>query len=131
MFRIITYTFCTHTEKRIVDMSVKSFEFTAAVQGFRVYRDIWLPYINETLKCFHELGNACDVFTVRCMKGSMIVGHLSREISRPTKCLLGRGGLLQPPFYLKMKLLLALIFLSSKQMTGFVQRRRKRTQRTR
>ena len=82
-----------HTEKRIADMRVKSFEFTAAVRGFHVYRDIWLPYINETLKCFHELGNAYDVFTVKCMKGNMIVGHLPREISRPTKCLLDRGAI--------------------------------------
>ena len=31
LFPIITYKLCMHTEKRIADMSVKSFEFTAAV----------------------------------------------------------------------------------------------------
>ena len=36
-------------------MSVKGFELTSAVTGFHVYGDIWLPYINETLKDFHEL----------------------------------------------------------------------------
>ena len=105
----------------------------------------------------------------------MIVGHLLREISRPTKYLLDRGAIvtatITPEHYRKSPLfqgelesryvitvtmiatvrghlllqryeqfvktlLLALvlqkqIFPSSKQMTGFVQKRRKRTQRTR
>ena len=82
-----------HTEKRIGDISVKSFEFTASVRGFHVCRDICLPYINQTLKCLHELGNAYDVFAIKCIKGNMIVGHLPREISRPTKYLLDRGAI--------------------------------------
>ena len=82
-----------HTEKRIGDISVKSFEFTASVRGFHVCRDIWLPYINQTLKCLHELGNAYDVFAIKCIKGNMIVEHLPREISRATKYLLDRGAI--------------------------------------
>ena len=81
-----------HKEKSIADMSVKSFEFTAAVQGLYIYRDIWLPYINETLKCLHELGNAY-VFAIKCIQGNMIVGNLPREISRPTKHVLDRGAI--------------------------------------
>ena len=65
LFRIITYTFCMHTKKRIADMNVKSFEFRAAARGLHVYRDICLPYIDETLKCLHELGNAYDVFAIK------------------------------------------------------------------
>ena len=91
LFRIITYTFCMHTKKRPADMSVKSFEFTAAVRGFHVYRDIWLPYINETVKCLHEFGNTYYVFAIKCLKGNMIIGHLRREICRPIKYLLDRG----------------------------------------
>ena len=75
-------------------MTSKSFEFTAAVRGYHVYGDIWLPSINETLKCMHELGNAYDVFAIKCMKGNRIVGHLLREISRPTKYLLDRGAII-------------------------------------
>ena len=93
LFRIITYTFYVHMEKRIAETSVKSFEFTATVRRFHVYRDIWLPYINETLKCLHELGNAYDVFAIKCIKGNMIVGHIPREISRPTKHLLDQGAI--------------------------------------
>ena len=77
-----------HTEKRIADISVKSFEFTAAVRGFHVYRDIWLPYINETLKSLHKPGNAYDVFAIKCIKGNMTVGHLPRKISTQTKHLI-------------------------------------------
>ena len=80
LFRIITYTFCMHTERRIVDMSVK---ITASVREFHVYRDIWLTYINETLKCLHELGNAYYVFVIKCIKGNLL-----REIPRQTKYLL-------------------------------------------
>ena len=49
------YTFPMPTERRIADMSVKRFEFIAAVREFHIYGDIWLTYINETLKCLHEL----------------------------------------------------------------------------
>ena len=87
LFWISTYTFFMHTEKRIADISMKRFEFTGGVRGFHIYRDIWLRYINKTLKCLHELGNAYDVFAIKCMKGNMIVGHLPGEISKPTKCL--------------------------------------------
>ena len=93
LFRIITYTFCIHTKKRLADVSVKSFEFVAAVRGFHVYRDIWLPYINETVKCLHEFGNTYYVFAIKCIKGNMIVGHLPREMSRPIKYLLDRGAI--------------------------------------
>ena len=156
-------------------MSVKSFEFTAAVRGFHVYRDIWLTYISDTLKCLHEFQNAYDVFAIKCIKGNIIVGHLLREISRPTKYLLDRGAivtatitsthyrksplfqgglgiqcvitftmiatvcghlLLQRYEQFVKTLLLALIlqkqiFPPFRQMTGFVQRRRKKTQRKR
>ena len=37
LFRIIIHTFCMYTEKRIANMSVKSFEFIAAIRGFHVY----------------------------------------------------------------------------------------------
>ena len=48
LFRIITCTFCMHTEKQITDVSVKSFEFTAVVWVFHVYQDGYL--ISEWLK---------------------------------------------------------------------------------
>ena len=76
LFRIITYTLCMHTEKRIADMSVKSFEFTAAVWWSHVYWDTWLPYINETLKCLHELGNAYDVFAIKYIKWNDIWAYI-------------------------------------------------------
>ena len=66
-----------HTEKWTADMSVKSFEFTAAVLGSHFYQNIWLPCVNEPLKCLHELGNAYDIFAIKCIKGNMIVGHPS------------------------------------------------------
>ena len=65
----------------------KSFEFTTAVRGFHVYRNVWAPQLNENLGYHHEEGNLCDIFAIKTCRrtGNEIVGHLPREISRPTK----------------------------------------------
>ena len=70
------------------------FEFTAAVRGFHVFRKIWKPVLNELLDCFHEQGNDFDYFSIKtCEKDNKkTVGHLPREISRPTKFLIDRGA---------------------------------------
>ena len=76
-------------------MSVlKSFEFTAAVRGFHVYRDIWNPDLNESLGCCHEEGNVFDIFAIKSCRltDGEIGGHLPREIARSTKYLLDRGA---------------------------------------
>ena len=41
----------------------------------------------------NELGNAYDVFAIKCIKGNMIIGHLPREISRATKYSFDRGAI--------------------------------------
>ena len=70
------------------------FEFTAAVRGFHVFRKIWKPVLNELLDCFHEQGNDFDYFSIKtCEKDNKkTVGHLPREISRPTKFLIDCGA---------------------------------------
>ena len=73
-------------------MTEKCFQFTAAVRGFHVYRSIWKPYMEEELTCDHEYGNAFDCFAIKTEKDGRIVGHLPREISRPTKFLIDRGA---------------------------------------
>ena len=76
-------------------MSVsKSFEFTAAVRGFHVYRSIWSPQLTESLNYYHEEGNSFDIFAIKAcrLRDNEIVGHLPREIARRTKYLLDRGA---------------------------------------
>ena len=71
----------------------KTFQFTAAVRGYHVFRKIWEPVIEEELKCAHEVGNEYDVFSIKTYQGSeKTVGYLPREISRATKFLLDRGA---------------------------------------
>lgn len=65
---------------------------TAAVRGFHAYRNIWKSYLNETLRCSHESSNAFHIFAIKCERENVIIGHLPREISRPTKHLLDRGA---------------------------------------
>ena len=67
--------------------SSKGFVFTAAIRGFHVYRDVWSPEENEELIGLHEERNAFDMFAIKtCRMGDRTtVGHLLREISRPTK----------------------------------------------
>ena len=70
------------------------FEFTAAVRGFHVFLKILKPALNELLDCFHEQENDFDYFSIKtCKKNNKkTVGHLPREISRPTKFLIERGA---------------------------------------
>ena len=72
----------------------RTFEFTAAVRDFHVFRKTWKPVLNELLDCFHEQGNDFDYFSIKTCKkdDNEIVGHLQREISRPTKFLIDRGS---------------------------------------
>ena len=72
----------------------RSFEFTAAIRGYHVYQKFWQPELNEGLVCIHERGNEFDAFSVKTVRAldNATVGHLPREISRPTKYLLDRGA---------------------------------------
>ena len=58
------------------------------------YRDVWKPLENEELECLFERHNLFDMFAIKTcrLEGGQIVGHLPREISRPTKFLLDRGA---------------------------------------
>ena len=71
----------------------KTLVFSAAVRGFHVYRDVWNPHENEELVCLFEANNLFDMFAIRtCKDCEKIIGHLPKEISRPTKYLIDRGA---------------------------------------
>ena len=71
----------------------RSFEFTA-IRGFHIYQKVWQPELNDTLVCIHERGNKFDAFSVKTVRAddNTIVGHLPREISRPTKVFTWQGS---------------------------------------
>ena len=68
--------------------------FSAAVRGFHVYREVWNPSESEELTCLYERNNLFDMFAIRTCRteDGITVGHLPREISRPTKFLIDRGA---------------------------------------
>ena len=72
----------------------KVFEFTGAVRGYHYYRRFWTPKTSQKLYCFYEPDNPFDVFAIKvCEEGKTEpVGHLPREISRPTKFFIDRGA---------------------------------------
>ena len=73
----------------------KTFQFSAAVRGYHVFKKTWQPTENETLNCLHEAGNEYDPFSIKtCQVGNRrkTVGHLPKEFSRATKFLLDRGA---------------------------------------
>ena len=72
----------------------RSFEFTAATQGYHVYQKIWQPELNETLVCIYERQNEFDAFNVKTVRAvhNATVGHLPWEISQSSKYLLESGA---------------------------------------
>ena len=73
----------------------KEVRFGCAVfRGFHYYRDIWDPSSYESLKCYHEINNLFDRFSITVVQftSDKVVGHLPMEISRATKFLLDRAA---------------------------------------
>ena len=72
--------------------------FDSAVRGYHFYRKYWTPYLSQRLNCYHEPNNAFDQFAIKMVmmekNREKIVGHLPREISRPTKYFLVRGAVI-------------------------------------
>ena len=69
------------------------FEFNAAARGFHVYRDVWRPIEGEIRRCLFEENNIFDIFAIKVVDDTgIVIDHLPREISRPTKFLIDRGA---------------------------------------
>ena len=77
---------------------IHSWSFDSAARGYHFYRKYWTPYLSQRLDCYHEPNNAFDQFAIKMVmmekNREKIVGHLPREISRPTKFLLVKGAVI-------------------------------------
>jgi hypothetical protein len=75
--------------------------FPCGLRGFHVYQDIWKPVNGEALNCIHERKNTHDRYAIAATKrlpgriADSIVGHLPREISRFTRFLISREGMVK------------------------------------
>lgn len=59
-----------------------SYTFESVIRGHHVYKAVWTPRIGETLSLAKEDGNVEDPYAVAVLKGTTVVGHVPREISR-------------------------------------------------
>ena len=75
-----------------------TWSFDSAVRDYHFFRKYWTPYLSQRLDCYHEPKYAFDQFAIKMVMMKKfreeIVGHIPREISRPTKFLLVRGAVI-------------------------------------
>jgi len=71
---------------------MESFEFTSAVRGCHIYKEIWEPSVGDKFVALRELHNQFDKYAIKVLNGEETVGHLPREYSRIAWYFLARGG---------------------------------------
>ena len=76
-----------------------TYSFLSGIRGFHVCKEVWKPILRERLNLSHERKNLHDRYAIAAYKrlpgrlADSIIGHLLREISRPTRSFfLLRGG---------------------------------------
>ena len=66
------------------------------VRGYHVYKDVWDPFVNDTLVTKHERDNTHDKYAVAViaddMKTRTVVGNLPKEISKISCLFILRGA---------------------------------------
>ena len=83
---------CMHAWHAAIDLSGASrvvyamFEIQSCVRGHHVYKDIWTPFVGETLSCEREEDNTADPYAVAVKKKfgrrmPVVVGHMPRRVT--------------------------------------------------
>ena len=67
-------------------------EFESFVTGHHVYKEVWSPFIGESLNTQMELDNVHDKYAIKVLKNQAVVGHVPREILRYCSFVLNLGG---------------------------------------
>ena len=70
--------------------SFDSVEFNSFIRGYHAYKDIWEPFIGETLLLKREPTNVKDRSAVAVMKETEVVGHVPYNISSDLSMFLRR-----------------------------------------
>jgi len=58
------------------------FRFDSVIRGHHIYKDIWTPFVAETLHVEREAHYPEDCFTVAIVKDGTIIGHAPHNFSR-------------------------------------------------
>ena len=70
--------------------SFDSVEFNSFISGYHAYRDIWEPFVGETLLLKREPTNVRDRSAVAVMQETEVVGHVPYNISSALSMFLRR-----------------------------------------
>lgn len=70
--------------------SFDSVEFNSFVRGYHAYKEIWVPFVGETLLLKREPTNVKDRSAVAVMKETEVVGHVPYNISSAVSMFLRR-----------------------------------------
>lgn len=70
----------------------EEFILDSIVRGHHVFKSIWTPHVGEVLPARVEEGNEEDRYAVAVLKGSVVVGHVPRNLSRTFYFFLRHGG---------------------------------------
>ena len=104
------FNLCYNYGKNEIEPTVK-YSFPCGVRGFHVYKEVCKPILRERLNLSHERKNLHDRYAIAAKKrlpgqlADSIIGHLPREISRPTLvcvflkrtgCIFASGGIVFP-----------------------------------
>ena len=64
---------------------------TSYIRGFHAYKDVWDPFVGETLTLERELDNPRDVFSVAVKKNGAVVGHVPFNLAPTVSAFLRRS----------------------------------------
>ena len=70
--------------------SFDSVEFNSFIRGYHAYKDIWEPFVGETLLLKREPTNVRDRSAVAVMQETEVVGHVPYNISSALSMFLRR-----------------------------------------
>ena len=73
---------------------MESFTFKSAIHGYRVYKDIWTPSVDDKQSVERDFKNQFDRFAVKIILDGETVGHLPREFSKIAWYFIARGGVI-------------------------------------
>ena len=73
----------------------EEFTLDSVIRGHHVYKSVWTPAIGEVLPAQVEEGNSHDQYAVAVSKGSFVVGHVPKELSRTFFFFPRHGGVIE------------------------------------
>ena len=67
-------------------------EIPSCIRGFHVYKDTWVPTMEEVLQCQRDRRNNRDRYATSVIKDGNVVGHLPQKISKICSLFMRRQG---------------------------------------